>query len=145
MYNYKASSGTPTGPDDILTFGKHKGERVRDLSDGYISWFITAKRKEIDFWSGELVRREAERKEKERQRQEERKRQEEDSRNWKQNTYSGSGFGNAGRGASPTMEEIIQAGYREMAKKYHPDHGGDTKKMQDVNAAYENLKNVVRH
>lgn len=49
-------------------------------------------------------------------------------------------------GVSPnaTDEEIKQA-YRRLAKKYHPDlHPGDqeaAKKMQQVNAAYEQIKN----
>ena len=49
-------------------------------------------------------------------------------------------------GVSPdaTDDEIKQA-YRRLAKKYHPDRNpGDTeaaKKMQEVNAAYEQIKN----
>lgn len=46
------------------------------------------------------------------------------------------------RGAS---EEEIKAAYRRLAKQYHPDlHPGDqqaAKKMQEINAAYEQLKN----
>ena len=49
-------------------------------------------------------------------------------------------------GVSPdaTDEEIKQA-YRRLAKKYHPDRNPDDKeaarKMQEVNAAYEQIKN----
>ncbi len=49
-------------------------------------------------------------------------------------------------GVSPNAsdEEVKQA-YRRLAKKYHPDlNPGDTeaaKKMQEVNAAYEQIKN----
>lgn len=32
--------------------------------------------------------------------------------------------------------EAIKTLYRELAKKFHPDHGGDTRTMQDINAAY---------
>ena len=35
--------------------------------------------------------------------------------------------------------ELIQAAYRIMAKKHHPDVGGDPDKMKDVNAAYKEL------
>jgi len=31
--------------------------------------------------------------------------------------------------------------YRELAKKHHPDHGGDTKTMQKINAEFEYLFN----
>jgi len=28
---------------------------------------------------------------------------------------------------------MIEAGYRTLAMKYHPDHGGDSEKMRDLN------------
>jgi len=39
---------------------------------------------------------------------------------------------------SATREEIDKA-YREKAKKYHPDAGGDTWAFQQVQEAYERL------
>ena len=33
--------------------------------------------------------------------------------------------------------------YRKLAKEHHPDHGGDTRTMQDINAAY--LTALERH
>ena len=53
-------------------------------------------------------------------------------------------------GVSPdaTDEQIKQA-YRKLAKKYHPDlNPGDAeaaKKMQQVNAAYEQIKNPEKY
>lgn len=49
-------------------------------------------------------------------------------------------------GVSPdASDEEIKAAYRRLAKKYHPDRNpGDeeaAKKMQQVNAAYEQIKN----
>ena len=49
-------------------------------------------------------------------------------------------------GVSPNAsDEEIKRAYRELAKKYHPDRNpGDeeaAKKMQQVNAAYEQIKN----
>lgn len=34
----------------------------------------------------------------------------------------------------------IQLRYRDLAKRHHPDRGGDTEKMQRINAAYELLR-----
>jgi hypothetical protein len=38
------------------------------------------------------------------------------------------------------MQEIIAAGYRTLASKHHPDHGGKTGDMQTLNAAVEKLR-----
>ena len=50
------------------------------------------------------------------------------------------------RGAS---EEEIKAAYRRLAKRYHPDlHPGDAvaaQKMNEVNQAYEQLKNPAAY
>lgn len=44
-----------------------------------------------------------------------------------------------------TLAEI-KALYRELAQKHHPDHGGDTATMQQVNAAYtEAVKHFSRY
>lgn len=42
---------------------------------------------------------------------------------------------------NPIAIEIIEAGYRKMAQKYHPDSGGDTVKMKDLNRIKEKLLN----
>lgn len=38
------------------------------------------------------------------------------------------------------IERIIKAGYRDLAKKFHPDNGGSTEQMQELNGSYERLK-----
>ena len=35
---------------------------------------------------------------------------------------------------------VVEAAYRAMAKKHHPDSGGDVDSMKDVNAAFEEIK-----
>ncbi len=37
-----------------------------------------------------------------------------------------------------TLDEI-KASYRKLASKHHPDRGGDTKKFQEIQAAYDTL------
>lgn len=43
----------------------------------------------------------------------------------------------------PTIAQLIKAGYRELAKKNHPDVGGSTEKMKEVNAAKSRLEDLV--
>lgn len=38
-----------------------------------------------------------------------------------------------------TEENLIKARYKELAKMYHPDKGGDTAIMKEVNAQYESV------
>jgi curved DNA-binding protein CbpA len=41
---------------------------------------------------------------------------------------------------SPRAEpEVIRAAYRTLARKYHPDHGGDARRMIDLNDAWDVL------
>ena len=37
------------------------------------------------------------------------------------------------------VQKIIRAGFKEMAKRHHPDHGGSTADMQAINVAYDTL------
>src|SRR5262245_35739567 len=43
----------------------------------------------------------------------------------------------------PMAQQIIRYGYLPLAQKYHPDKGGDGKKMRELNAAYEGLKELL--
>lgn len=38
-----------------------------------------------------------------------------------------------------------KAKYRELAKEHHPDKGGDTKTMQDINLQYAQAKNKFKN
>jgi hypothetical protein len=40
----------------------------------------------------------------------------------------------------PLTRQILDAGYRALAKKFHPDAGGDVRLMQTLNAHWEKLK-----
>ena len=45
------------------------------------------------------------------------------------------------RGASPA---VIEAAYKALAKKHHPDRGGNSELMKDITAAYSVLKDPVK-
>jgi DnaJ-class molecular chaperone len=45
------------------------------------------------------------------------------------------------RGASPA---VIEAAYKALAKKHHPDHGGNPEAMKDITAAYSILKDPAK-
>jgi len=38
------------------------------------------------------------------------------------------------------MRLIVTTGYRQLASKHHPDHGGQPRHMQQLNAAVELLR-----
>ena len=44
---------------------------------------------------------------------------------------------------SATAEEIKRA-YRRLASQHHPDRGGDTKKFQDIQVAYDTLSDATK-
>jgi hypothetical protein len=48
-------------------------------------------------------------------------------------------------GVSSTAEpEVIKAAYNALARKYHPDAGGNSERMKDINEAYEVLSDTSR-
>jgi len=40
--------------------------------------------------------------------------------------------------------DVLRAAYRVLARKYHPDHGGDARRMITLNDAWDVLGNPVR-
>jgi DnaJ domain len=41
-------------------------------------------------------------------------------------------------------EQQLSAAYRELAKQWHPDHGGAERRMAEINAAYDLLRAAAR-
>src|SRR5882757_7725635 len=38
------------------------------------------------------------------------------------------------------LSDLVEAGVRALAQKAHPDHGGNTQKMQELNAVRDKLR-----
>lgn len=47
--------------------------------------------------------------------------------------------------ASVNTIEELRKHYRELLKQHHPDNGGDLATMQEINAEYDRLFDVLRH
>lgn len=59
------------------------------------------------------------------------------------NNCSGSNIGVIDDTTKDFMIEIIKAGYKKLASKYHPDRGGKVEDMQNLNEAKEKLDKLV--
>lgn len=44
----------------------------------------------------------------------------------------------------PLLDQIVHAGFRSLAKNAHPDAGGSSTKFQELQAAYERLRTILR-
>lgn len=99
-----------------MRFGKYRGTPIQALDDGYLAWL--ARQNWINADLREAVEAEI--------------------------TNRGEGTGHPRprlESAPPdVVDELIQAGYRALAKKYHPDVGGDTERMQQINRAVDALR-----
>jgi hypothetical protein len=106
-----------------MPFGKHKGVPLADLPDDYLHWLdsLADLREPLASWvADELDAREAK-------------------------AYPPPPPN--GNGLPPTLrtvaDAIVAAGYRAEAKHAHPDAGGSTQAMQELNAAVAWLRRQV--
>jgi hypothetical protein len=37
----------------------------------------------------------------------------------------------------PLVKEMVKTGFKVLAQRYHPDHGGDGERMKELNLAFE--------
>jgi len=72
------------------------------------------------------------------------KAKEEFNKKYKYNNCSGSNIGVIDDTTKEFMIEIIKAGYKKLASKYHPDRGGKVEDMQKLNEAKEELDKIVK-
>ena len=100
-----------------MPFGKHRGQ-LRALPRDYLNWLTTI---DLRPWLREAVDREMDHREAEEPRP------------------------SRPRLQTPKLaEELITAGTRQLARRYHPDAGGSHEQMLSVNAAADWLRSTVR-
>jgi hypothetical protein len=108
-----------------MPFGKHRGERLADIPASYLHW-VVENCKDLDGWLATAIRREL------------------DVRQARRHQ------GDAGtRQARPTypppaeLGDLISQWHRRLVLRHHPDRGGDVKVMQALNAAVDELRQLV--
>jgi hypothetical protein len=98
-----------------MPFGKHKGWPLEALPTNYLDWLLGLGTLREPLASA--VRQERARRE------------------------SGATSHSPLRQLDPAIaQEVIRAGYRQLALKHHPDHGGETATMQRLNGTVEALR-----
>jgi hypothetical protein len=95
-----------------LWFGKHDGKEISELSDEYLAWLLTYNKKDVDqkIRLTEAIEREITFRE---------------TRQFAELNVA---------------QQIIEAGYRVLAAKRHPDAGGNHEDMVELNATAEALR-----
>lgn len=102
----------------LMPFGKHRGVEIKDLPNDYLAWLLTIElRQPLAGWV-----------------------EEEANRRWGEESAPA----NVSEGVGEMAMRIITAGYRACALKSHPDRGGDSAEMADLNAAMEVLRRYVK-
>ena len=101
-----------------MPFGKHKGQTVESLPDDYLAWLLT---RDLYEPLTSAVLGEAERRGEEAARRE-----------------------SSGMPPKEILNELLTAGFHSLAKRYHPDTGGDEKIMQHVTAAVTWLRKHIK-
>jgi hypothetical protein len=106
-----------------MPFGKHRGEFLVDIPTNYLAW-VLRDCETAEWWLREAVQVEMERRIHETPPARGQRRGEE-------------------RTGMMQVGDIIKRWWREMALRFHPDRGGDTKVMQAMNEAHERLKELA--
>lgn len=109
---------------EVFTFGRHKGKKLEDIPGSYLEWAVH-NCDNLDFWLQRAILQELERR-----------------------TNSLAGSYTPGRiPAAVSLEtalQLVAEGRRGLARREHPDVGGDAAKMTQANATADYLENALR-
>lgn len=116
--------------DETICFGTHKGKRLKDVPTGYLQWMLKAldemTASERSAVRAEFLQREAQTK----------------HRHAPPPPPPGVKLP---AGVTPDLIlQIVQTGRQQLAKRLHPDVGGDTEVMKRVNQAADFLEQQTR-
>lgn len=104
-----------------LRFGKHKGKQLCDVPESYLIWLTNA--------SNELVL------------------DIEDELDLPHEAFNGNGHGQSvPPNLPPGTRQILETGYRTLAKKYHADLNGGRpdERMTELNLVMEQLRKILK-
>jgi hypothetical protein len=99
-----------------LTFGKYEGKQLSEVPEAYLVWLLEHNRKEVARLSA-LVK------------------EIEQELEFRENEQFVS---------LSVEEQVIEAGYRALALKAHPDRGGHHEDMVELNATVEGMRRRAR-
>jgi hypothetical protein len=103
-------------------FGKYKGREINDVPSDYLLWLHRLSKSNVREIRRELVRRGWV-----------------DGDDEDKPPRSGDGHLPAGLN-SPLFRDLLAAGYKSLANKLHPDHGGGVEDMRKLNDLRERLR-----
>jgi hypothetical protein len=116
-----------------IWFGKHKDKDFSETPLDYLYWLSEN--------VGQVRLRKIVEEELDRRRRHYREESEQREREWREKMKEQRRrLGGKSRIDSGLATEIIEAGFRSLAKKFHPDLGGDLKQMQELNNVVEKLR-----
>ena len=102
----------------IMRFGRYRGQDISEVPDDYLEWLERTQTCDLDQLRAAMEQRGL------------RTHRPQPRVVYQQPLKPG-----------PLIAEMIHAGYRTLAKKYHPDMGGNTQQMQQLNEAFERWEN----
>lgn len=100
-----------------MPFGKHKGRLVSDVESGYLCWVVNTL-DDLDPYLRRAIEAELRRRDD----------VQEDERDQR---------------AVVPWDQVLKAGYSEMARRFHPDRGGSVVQMQTVNTVFDRLRELA--